>query len=178
MYVMGSKRRSERYKIALLKRVYKSEHLAWVQMRQRCTPAWPRRDCYYDRGITVCEAWQASFLPFFEHIGPKPTWCPHSLDRINNDGNYEPGNVRWATTSQQMANRRSWKLTEEALGKLRTRAKGRVKCDWEAAREDWETSELTQREMAARYGVSQARICQVARKQGWLNNRSTGSTGP
>jgi hypothetical protein len=82
------------------------EHQAWVGMRQRCCNPnkreWPH---YGGRGINVCERWQASFLAFLEDVGTRPT-DKHSLDRIDVDGNYEPGNVRWATQQEQIDNTR------------------------------------------------------------------------
>ena len=51
----------------------------------------------------MCDEWILSFFAFFSHIGQKPT-PKHSIDRIDNDGNYEPGNVRWATAKEQMNN--------------------------------------------------------------------------
>jgi len=77
----------------------------WVGMIQRCTnpkqPNWAR---YGGRGITVCAEWVASYEAFMEHIGPRPG-PDSSIDRIDNDGNYEPGNVRWATRSEQQRNK-------------------------------------------------------------------------
>jgi len=62
---------------------------------------------YADRGITVCDEWrgEGGFQAFFEHIGPRPS-PKHSVDRIDNDRGYEPGNVRWATKSEQARNTR------------------------------------------------------------------------
>ena len=74
-------------------------------MKQRCRYS-KGRDYhrYGGRGITIYPAWFESFKTFLADVGPKPT-PEHSLDRIDNDGNYEPGNVRWATSKEQAANR-------------------------------------------------------------------------
>lgn len=84
------------------------EHNIWMGMIRRCTD--PRREeypKYGGRGIKVCERWRFSFANFFADMGARPT-SQHSLDRYpNNDGNYEPGNVRWATSKPQSRNRRS-----------------------------------------------------------------------
>jgi hypothetical protein len=82
------------------------EYLAWLAMKTRCTnrnyPKWHR---YGGRGITICDRWLHSFEAFFADVGPKPTKF-HTLDRHpDNDGNYEPGNVRWATQEEQSRNR-------------------------------------------------------------------------
>jgi hypothetical protein len=74
-------------------------------MRQRChnrkNPVFNR---YGDRGITICERWQ-SYRLFEQDMLPRPS-PKHSIDRVDNNGNYEPGNVRWATHSEQVRNRR------------------------------------------------------------------------
>jgi hypothetical protein len=82
------------------------EYRAWLSMRVRCyRPTYEHYADYGGRGITVCDQWVDSFVTFYAHIGPKPS-PEMSLDRIDNDGNYEPGNVRWATKAQQRRNQR------------------------------------------------------------------------
>lgn len=83
-----------------------SEKRIWTTMIGRCTnPKTARYDKYGGRGITVCQKWINSFEAFLEDIGPRPSMM-HSIDRIDNNGNYEPGNVRWATKSEQQRNQR------------------------------------------------------------------------
>jgi hypothetical protein len=78
---------------------------AWVAMHNRCSghaSEKHNRD-YFQRGIRVCKRWN-SYEAFLADMGKRPDNL--TLDRINNDGNYEPGNCRWATQSQQAKNRR------------------------------------------------------------------------
>ena len=82
------------------------EYQAWIMMIQRCTDA-KRRSWknYGGRGITVCREWQHNYAAFLAHVGRRPS-KEFSIDRIDNDKGYFPGNVRWATREQQQANSR------------------------------------------------------------------------
>jgi hypothetical protein len=76
---------------------------AWNAMHRRCKyPSMDRYEKYGGRGITICERWN-NFLNFLEDVGYAPSKT-HSLGRIDNDGNYEPSNVRWETVQQQHRN--------------------------------------------------------------------------
>jgi len=79
------------------------EFRVWARMLRRCN--YSRGSSYYrygGRGISVCDRW-SEFMNFFMDMGPRPS-SKHSIDRINNDGNYEPGNCRWATQKEQCQN--------------------------------------------------------------------------
>lgn len=82
----------------------RSTYVSWRCMRKRCSAPSSKR--YAGAGIRVCERWQQSFWDFVADVGPRPS-RGHTLDRYpNNAGNYEPGNVRWATSKEQNNNRR------------------------------------------------------------------------
>jgi len=81
------------------------EYLSWLGMRHRCYYERDKRyEIYGGRDIKVCDRWLESFENFYADMGPRPS-SKHSLDRIDNDGNYEPGNCRWATATEQVRNR-------------------------------------------------------------------------
>jgi hypothetical protein len=83
-----------------------AEYRAWNALKTRCTNTnIPGYKYWGGRGITLCERWRDSFEAFLADMGPRPS-PKHSLDRIDNDGNYEPGNCRWATASEQNRNQR------------------------------------------------------------------------
>ncbi|MGA2435602.1 MAG: hypothetical protein ABSG25_09985 [Bryobacteraceae bacterium] len=88
------------------------EYQAWSSMIRRCeNPAATGYDRYGARGISVCPRWRASFSAFLADVGMKPG-REYSLDRVDNAGNYEPGNVRWTTVKVQARNRRDVPLIE------------------------------------------------------------------
>ncbi len=82
----------------------------WKTMKQRChNPKSKRYPEWGGRGIVVCEQWRKSFEVFISDIGNRPS-SQHQIERINNNGNYEPGNVKWATRSEQARNKRNNRL--------------------------------------------------------------------
>lgn len=84
----------------------KTEHIAWEGMKRRCSNKNDRAYKHYgDRGITVCARWLNSFEAFLRDVGNRPS-SKHSIDRIDNNGNYEPGNVKWSTQKEQNNNTR------------------------------------------------------------------------
>ena len=96
-----------------------SEYGIWLQMKQRCGN--PRSSVYARygaRGISVCQEWTKSFESFLADMGPRPS-TKHSIDRIDNNGNYEPGNVRWATFEEQGNNKRNSRWID-FMGKRQT----------------------------------------------------------
>lgn len=81
-----------------------AEYRTWAGIKSRCADKEDSR--YGGRGIRMCLRWQLSFVNFLDDVGKKPT-PNHTLGRIDNDGHYEPGNVKWETYEEQAANKRS-----------------------------------------------------------------------
>lgn len=99
--------RSARSHGATIGRKLKPEYSAWKAMKERCL--YPKSISYYNyggRGIQIHPSWINDYEAFLNHVGRKPS-PKHSLDRIDVNGNYEPGNVRWATRTEQRRNSRN-----------------------------------------------------------------------
>lgn len=99
---------------------------SWHSMKQRCLePERKEYPVYGGRGISICEQWINSFEVFLADMGERP--AGKTLDRIDVNGNYEPGNCRWATSQEQAQNRRDLPITDETRAKMSVAGKGRPK---------------------------------------------------
>ena len=98
-----------------------SEYRAWTHAKSRCFNSnVPEFKNYGGRGISMCDRWRNSFERFLEDMGRRLS-SGHSIDRIDVNGNYEPGNCRWATSKEQANNKRCNRLIEIS-GETRTMA--------------------------------------------------------
>jgi len=152
-----------------LKSAYPREHASWHSMRNRCLRAnhmnYPR---YGGRGISICARW-ASFAAFVDDMGPKPT-PKHTIDRIDNNGNYEPGNCRWATATEQHAHRRG-------VPRPRRHNHGGGGGGSEATKHTFAGETLTVAEWSARLGIPERTIRGRAKAGTALDSRAPGSPG-
>jgi hypothetical protein len=131
---------------------------AWLGIKQRClNPRYPDWHNYGGRGITVCERWADSFEAFYADVGDPPG-PDLSIDRINNDGNYEPGNVRWATRSEQNKNVR--------FDKFRGERNGRTKLTEDDVR-FIRASSASGVALAAMLGVTKTQISYIRLRKSW-----------
>lgn len=120
-----------------LRNTYKDEYRAWRNMRQRClNPNIPNYHRYGGRGIKICKEWN-NFETFIEDMGKKPS-SDRSLERRNNNGNYEPGNCYWADRESQENNKeRSIKILYKGETLTLTQWSRRLGLDYELIRTRW-----------------------------------------
>lgn len=120
---------------------------SWSSMLNRCrNPKANNYERWGGRGITVCERW-TDFVNFYADMGERPAGT--TLDRIDNDRGYEPGNCRWANHFEQARSRSNTKLTESDVAAIRA-AEG-----------------CTQREIAERFGIHQSTVSQIRGGKRW-----------
>jgi DNA-binding XRE family transcriptional regulator len=127
-------------------------HASWTSMRQRCLNSnAPKYHLYGGRGVTISDRWlgEHGMSNFLADMGERPAGT--SLDRIDPEGNYEPGNCRWATPIEQRRNRRDVKLTQADVDWIRS------------------GTGLTQREMAERLGINPSAVSRIVRGESWAS---------
>lgn len=123
-------------------------HNSWSKMIDRCTNKASSQWSFYGaRGITICERWLV-FENFLADMGDRPVGT--TLDRANTNGNYEPGNCRWATYAEQGRNRRSARLTAADVETIRGLA-----------------GAATHKAIALRFGVSRSTVTLVLAGKTW-----------
>lgn len=119
------------------------EFTVWLNMRTRCfSPSDKKYADYGGRGITVEEPWASDFAAFYRDMGPRPA-RGYEIDRINNDGNYKPGNCRWVPHIDNVNNRRN------------------------SAYVEWRGEKLTIAEWSKRVGISDRTIWMRLNKLKW-----------
>ena len=127
------------------------EYQSYANMLSRC---YNEKDLDYKnyggRGISVCPEWRRSFLAYYEDMGSCPKGL--TLDRRNNNGNYNPDNCRWASRAEQARNRRSCRLNIIAVRVIRWLLKN---------------TDISQRRIADEYGVSTATISHIYLNKTW-----------
>ncbi len=148
-------------------RSYDNRNYPYEAMKARCY--YQKHKSYADyggRGITICDRWINSIENFKADVGPRPAGT--TIGRIDNNGNYEPGNVRWETPKEQAANRRPHRPYEcDRSGENNSRATItrqiadiiRVNCD---------AGVFSQRQIARWFGVKHSLVSDIALRRCWL----------
>mgnify|MGYP002639399917 CR=1 FL=1 len=129
-----------------------TEYYSWQHMIQRCYyPKDKRYHRYGGRGIVVCNRWKDSFADFIDDMGLKP-FSKAQIDRIDNGGNYEPGNCRWVTSKVNNRNRDTTKLSLVKANKIR---------------QLYNNADITEKELGLRYNVTETTISHVVNNKTW-----------
>ena len=130
-----------------------SEYRVWVDIKTRCYNKNANQfDRYGGRGINICDKWKYSFSAFYKDMGEKP-FPKAQIDRIDNDGNYEPDNCRWVTHVINVRNSSCSKITIQKVNEVRTQ---------------YNNGESTITELSEIYGVNRRIIQNIIRQKTWL----------
>ena len=139
---------------------------SWQSMKTRCTnssnPDW---EIYGGRGITACVEWRESFEQFLADMEVRPEG--RTLDRIDSDGNYEPGNCRWATPAAQQLNRRPYTCPRGADAEAAKCTEAQV----DHIRKAYATGEITQQVLADQFGLHQSTVSDIVLYKSWKRRR-------
>jgi hypothetical protein len=131
-------------------RCHSKTYSSWSDAKKRCfRPQNKRYPEYGGRGITMCDAWRNSFEAFLADMGEMPDGT--TLDRIDVNGNYEPGNCRWATKLQQARNTRANVATWESVVAIRAAYEAGAKT----------------KVLAARFGMSDSNVLMIVQRKTW-----------
>jgi hypothetical protein len=135
-----------------------AEYKAWLGMRSRCSNKNIKgyKD-YGGRGIKVCKRWAASFEDFLGDMGRRPS-SAHSIERLDNNGNYDPRNCKWATITEQANNKRPAK--KQGLSRLTNR-----KVKW--IKFSHASGDFSAKDLAGKYGVNINTIYRILRNITW-----------
>lgn len=145
---LSSKGRKTKFNQGTHKQSGSPEYITWVEMKRRCfAPTSNVFKHYGGRGITVCDRWIKSFQNFFADMGEKPS-PQHSIERVNNDGNYEKSNCKWATDTEQANNKRN------------------------TVRYDYRNESLTASQWAKKLGINVGTFTSRLKDQGWTIDRA------
>jgi len=129
------------------------EYNVWHNMKDRCYRKKNKSYSYYGkRGIMVCDRWRNSFMAFFTDMGPKP-FLKAEIDRIDNDGNYEPGNCKWDSHTENNRHTIATKLTMQKAKIIRN---------------IYKNSRISQKEIGIIFGVNRSVIEKVVNNRTWL----------
>ena len=133
---------------------YTEEYQTWKDMKRRCSDKnYNQYKDYGGRGIIICENWLESFENFFKDMGLKP-FSGASIERINNNGNYEPGNCKWSNHEEQNRNRRYNVIKDKQQA--------------DQIRQQYSTGNFTQKQLAQIYNCDEPIIWQIINNKTWV----------
>ena len=129
------------------------EYHVWINLKGRCyNPNNHKYHRYGGRGIIVCDRWKNSFINFYSDMGKKP-FPKAQIDRIDNNGNYEPNNCHWVTPFENSINKSTTKLTMDIANEIRYK---------------YSLGDTSHRKLASLYGVNKTHIQNIIKNKTWI----------